>query len=92
MGWFAAGLLLSIMAAKVNWGAVFWQEPRMLSSLRFFAAACLLLFIERNIVKDRRLKSGMHVILALYLVWSVYAVKLVLHPENPIAQSASLAM
>ena len=30
MGWFAAGLLLSIMAAKVNWGAVFWQEPRKL--------------------------------------------------------------
>ncbi len=89
--WFMVGLVLSIFAAKVNWGAVYWQEPRMIASLKFILVAILVL-LTSNHIKSGRIKSGLHLFLAFYLMWSFMGISRVLHPQNPIVDSSSLGI
>ena len=89
--WFMVGIVLSIFAAKVNWGAVYWQEPRMLASLKFILVVILVL-LTGNHVKSGRIKSALNLFLALFLLWSFMGISRVLHPKNPIVDSSSLGI
>ncbi|MFQ5770137.1 MAG: hypothetical protein ACE5HX_06355, partial [bacterium] len=88
-GWFAAGFVMSLFAAKINWGAVYWNEPRMISSLQFLTAAFLVQIITL-IVPWPRLQGALSAFLAFFLMWSMLGTPLVLHPGSPIRESSSL--
>ncbi len=91
LGSFTAGLALSMVAAKINWGAVFWNEPRMVASLQFLAVA-LFVQVVNSWVPWYRLRGLLSTLLATFLMWSTLGPPLVLHPGSPIRESSSLAI
>ncbi len=46
-GSFALGFAVSLVAAKITWGAVLWQEPRIVFSMLFLVLVLMILMIHR---------------------------------------------
>jgi len=93
IGWvalamFAAGLVMSILAARINWGAVFWQEPRTNSALEILALGFIVQFMATLPIPDR-LKGVLFLLLAAFLIYSVSSTERVLHPGNAARTSPS---
>jgi len=91
LGFFAAGLGMSLVAARVNWGAVFWQEPRTLAMLRVLAVG-VIVQVANSWPVWPRFKGLLSALVAILLVWSILNTSLVLHPQNPAQTSPSLAI
>lgn len=96
IGWvalalYAAGLGMSALASQVNWGAVFWREPRMVAALNFLAVA-FMIQIFNGWVPWPRLRGVLRAVLVVLLMWSTSSANLVLHPRNPIQTSSSSAI
>ncbi len=88
---FAAGLVMSILAASINWGAVFWQEPRTNSALQILALGLIVQLIN-SWQLSYRLKGGLNFLLAAFLMWSVLTTPLVLHPGSAARTTPSSAI
>lgn len=88
---FAAGLAMSIIAASVNWGSVFWQEPRTNSALQILAVG-LVVQLANSWSIPYRLKGILNFFLALFLIWLIQTTPLVLHPGNAARSTPSLAI
>lgn len=88
---FAAGLLMSIVAAGVNWGAIFWQEPRTNSALQILAVGLIVQGIDSWPIPFR-LKGVLLSSPAFFLVWSLANTPLVLHPDSAARTSPSSAI
>lgn len=88
---FAGGLIMSIIAARVNWGAIFWQEPRTSSALQLLAIG-LIVQLLNGWRLPYRLKGLLYAVPAAYLVWSTLVTPLVLHPGNAARSSPSTAI
>jgi len=96
LGWvalafFMAGLGTSVIAARVNWGDVFWQEPRNAAMLKVVAVALIVLILTSWPLQVR-LKGLLYLGLTGFLVWSLFTTELILHPRNPIQSSTSNAI
>jgi hypothetical protein len=91
VGFFAAGLAMSAVSSKVNWGAVFWQEPRMRSSSTSLAIAVIVM-VAMEWFPWLRLRGVMMTAVPLIFFWLTARTELVLHPENPIRTSDSLGI
>lgn len=96
IGWmgvafFAAGLAMSAVSSKVNWGAVFWQEPRMRSSSTSLAIAVIVM-VAMEWFPWLRLRGVMMTAVPLIFFWLTARTELVLHPDNPILTSNSAAI
>jgi len=96
IGWvalvlFAAGLFMSMLAASINWGAIFWQEPRTISALEILAFGLVALLASYWPVPIR-LKALLYVLVAVYMIWTVNNTALVLHPGNAARSSPSAAI
>ncbi|MFQ5708938.1 MAG: hypothetical protein ACE5HO_15885 [bacterium] len=91
LAFFTVGLALSLLASQINWGAVFWHEPRMVAALKFLVVA-LLIFSANLWIPWHRLQGLLHALLATYLMWSILGTPLVLHPQSPIRASESLTI
>lgn len=91
LAFYAAGLAMSILASKVNWGNVFWQEPRMRVALNMFAMA-LIVEIVISWLPWVRLRGLLSIGLIAILLWATLRAPLVLHPSNPIQTSSSSAI
>lgn len=91
LGFYAAGVIMSILASKVNWGNVFWQEPRMKVALNMLALA-LIVEVFVSWVPWRRLKGLLSALLVMILAWTTMSAPLVLHPKNAIGTSSSSAI
>jgi hypothetical protein len=96
IGWvsfafYAAGVGMSMVASKVNWGHVFWQEPRMRAALNLLA---LMLIVQILIewLPWTRVTGLLSTGLLLALAWSTLNASLVLHPSDPIRGSSSMAI
>ncbi len=89
--WFAGGVATSILAAKVNWGVIYWQEPRMLSSLQFLAVATLVL-VAKSLFPWYRVRGTLSAVLAFLLIWSSLGVPHVVHPKNAILESSAITI
>lgn len=85
---FAVGLTLSLLASKINWGAVYFREPRMLASLRFLGAAILILVASRWLPWIR-IRGLLSLALVIFMMWSILGTPLILHPESPIRSSGA---
>lgn len=96
IGWvalllFAAGIAMSIVATKINWGAFFWTEPRMIASLQFLVVAMLVQFVNSWLPWHRG-RGMLSALLATFLMFSILGTPLVLHPQSPIRASSSLGI
>ena len=92
-GFYVAGTAVSALASQINWGSVFWQEPRMAAALNMVAAG-LIVYIVIGWIGDkqasrRRLAGLLATGYAILLLWSTYGAELVLHPRNAIGTSSA---
>ncbi len=90
MLFYALGFTASLLSAKINWGAVFWAEPRVQASLKVVVAFGLVLLLAP--VLPERHRGWLYGLLAGFMVISVYRAALVMHPKNPIGLSTSVAI
>lgn len=86
LGFYAAGIFMSMVASADNWGAVFLQEPRMAASLNGLAVATIVLVLG-SWQPWPRLRGAMAASIIFVLLWLNLRAELVLHPPNPIANS-----
>ena len=91
LGSFAAGLAMSALAAGINWGNVFWQEPRFNSALQILAVALIVQFVN-SLPIPYRVRGALQALPALMLVWLTSTTPLVLHPGNAARTSPSAAI
>jgi hypothetical protein len=96
IGWmgvafFAAGLAMSAVSSQVNWGAIFWQEPRMRSSSTSLAIAVIVM-VAMEWFPWLRLRGVMMTAVPIIFYWLTARTELVLHPDNPIRTSDSLGI
>ncbi len=91
LAFFSAGLATSIVAASINWGAVFWTEPRTNSALQILAAG-LAVQVANSWSIPYRLKGALNFVLAVFLIWLIQTTPLVLHPGNAARSTTSLAI
>lgn len=87
---FVLGVAFSMIAARVNWGAVSLWEPRMAASLRFVALAV----IAQGVMlwTGPRMTGALAVATAALLFLDVGGAPLVMHPRDPIRQASSTAI
>ncbi|MCA9973365.1 MAG: hypothetical protein KC425_24265, partial [Anaerolineales bacterium] len=84
-GFYLSGVATSALASQVNWGAVFWQEPRMVTSLNILAVALLVQLAA--LFPWGWLPALLSVLLPPAIVWANRSARLVLHPPNAIRDS-----
>ena len=85
-GFYVAGVAVSALASKVNWGGVFWQEPRMMAAFTSLAVATIIMVVN-TWVPWVRVRGLLQAIIPAVIVWIVSNAPLVLHPGNPIFSS-----
>ncbi len=85
---FTGGALLSLVAARVNWGGVFLSEPRMLATTQLIALM-LIVLVTTHWLKSIRLKGVLYTLPFVYMLTTVLGVELVLHPESPVVVSSA---
>ena len=90
-GFFAAGFLSSMLASSINWGGIFLAEPRNRSALLVLCVA-LIAQIWCSWPVWPRSKGLFRVVLVAVFVWSDLTTPLVLHPQDPIRTSTSVAI
>ena len=91
LGSFLAGLVMSALAAGINWGNVFWQEPRFNSVLLVLALG-LIVQIANTLTINYRQRGVLQAIPAAALIWLMTVTPLVLHPGNAARTSPSAAI
>ena len=82
-------LPLSLYIQQVNWGGIFWDEPRWRIPL-MFGVVGVLLQVGLWLVGNLRLASLANLLFGVALWWSLATIQNVLHPDSPIAQSGAL--
>jgi len=93
IGWtslifFTGGVVMSVVAAQVNWGAMSWGEPRTAAALQSTAVAVILMSLA-YLINAYRIKGLLHVMMGLYMAVTIGRAPLVMHPANPIGESNS---
>ena len=86
LGFYAAGVFMSMIASADNWGSVFLQEPRMAAALNGLAVATILLILG-SWQPWPRLRGALSASIIFVLLWLNLRADLVLHPRNPITNS-----
>lgn len=90
-GFYLAGVAMSILASKINWGAVFWREPRMATSFNVLAVA--LVFLTANLLMPWRwLRGLLSALLPVLIIWANMRAALVLHPGNAVRASTAASI
>lgn len=79
-------LPMSLVVQQVNWGGIFWDEPRWRIPFTFGVVG-LLLQIGLTMMDSPRLTSAANAVFAAALGWSLLRADYVMHPESPIASS-----
>jgi hypothetical protein len=91
LAYFTIGIALSLLAARINWGAVDWHEPRTISSS--FAVVLAILFLMMNrVILSARWRGLVCVVLSVTVVLLVELAPLVMHPRDPIGTSTSASI
>lgn len=88
---YAAGLALSVLAASVNWGGPFWQEPRMAAGINILVAG-LLTQAAGYWFPSQRFRGFLHLVVAVLMFLVMALTPLVLHPRNPIGTSNAMGI
>ena len=86
-----AGIAASALASRLNWGAVFWQEPRMATAVNMLAVA-LIVQVLTSWLPTHRLVGLLHTGFFALLLWANASTRLVLHPDDPIGTSDAIGI
>ena len=78
---FTAGLVMSFIAAGINWGGFFWQEPRTNSAIQIIVAA-MIVQGANHLSLHYRVKGALFFFLLLFIFWSILSIPDVLHPGD----------
>ncbi len=87
-GFYVVGAVVSLIAEEVNWGAIFWHEPRTASVLQVVAVG-VIVHVAGSWLPRARVQGLLHLALAGFMMWSTMRAELVLHPDNPVGLSSS---
>ena len=85
-GFYVAGVAMSAIASRVNWGGIFWQEPRMAAAFKSLAVATIIMVLNMWIPQVR-VRGLLQAIIPVVVAWITYTAPKVLHPSNPIFSS-----
>ena len=88
LGFLTAGWLMSMVAAQVNWGGIFWGEPRYLALVRVLVVA-LIVQVLGTWPLNVRLKGLGYLFIPLFFTWLMQITPLVFHPDSPIQNANS---
>lgn len=91
LGLYFVGLLISVAAQLATWGGIAWQEPRMAGALNLLAVAALVQGLN-TWLPSLRGRGVLRIALAGFQLWTVLTAVNVLHPQNAIGSSGSLAI
>ena len=87
-GAYTLGFLISLVAEQVNWGAIFWDEPRMRNAMNLLALAVVVVVLCSWFNWRRWVGLLPPVLTACMLLLMRDAVS-VLHPDSAMRSSAS---
>lgn len=90
-GFYVAGIVMSAVASQVNWGNVFWKEPRMAAALNSLAVITILLILNLWFPWVR-VRGFLQAAIPAVMIWVIYGAPLVLHPANPIRSSEATSI
>lgn len=85
---YGAGVAMSLLAARINWGTMLWIEPRLAMSLRVLGLALAVQLVARRL-ESLRSRGAARLAVALFMLWSLHATPLYVHPRDPIGTSAA---
>ncbi|MCB9421162.1 MAG: hypothetical protein H6667_15275 [Ardenticatenaceae bacterium] len=88
---FVVSVIVSLVAEQVNWGAVFWQEPRNTAVFSVTAVAIIVLVLN-SWLPWRRVQGLLAAGLAVFAILTLPAAPMVMHPENPARTSSSMGI
>ncbi len=96
IGWVAlgalfAGTVMSVFAAHINWGAVFWQEPRLRAAMDTIAVT-IIVQILNGWTTRQRVRGLLSVVPIAFFIWTSLFAALVLHPESPVVARSARPM
>ncbi len=81
-------LPMSLVVQQVNWGGIFWDEPRWRIPLAFGVAA-LLIQAALWLFNQPFIASAVNLVFGVALWWMLGGIENILHPDSPIFQSGS---
>lgn len=84
----AGYLPISVVAADMAWNGVFWAEPRWRMAAQVLVVAAAFQ-VGGHLIGNRRLQSGLNILVAATLWWLLARTPLIIHPDNPIGTSDS---
>ncbi len=82
-------LPMSLVVQQVNWGGIFWDEPRWRIPLAFGVAA-LLIQAALWLFNQPFIASAVNLVFGVALWWVLGGIENILHPDSPIFQSGSV--
>lgn len=85
---FGIGFVLSLMAAKINWGAIPWTEPRAIGAMRILAMG-LIIQVLAFWFPQYRLRAVLNIGLLIFAGLTSATMRNAVHPTNPIFTSES---
>jgi hypothetical protein len=88
---YAAGFVMSMVSSIVNWGGIPLYEPRNIVAVQTLAVAVVMQVFHGSRA-PARLKALLDAAFCVYLLWSIGASPLILHPRDPIGSSSSVGI
>ena len=88
LGVFALGFVISALAEQINWGAVFWQEPRMRAYMDTLALAIIVSVLDTWLPRPR-VHGLLHAALAAFMAVTMTDAASVLHPDSALRSSSA---
>lgn len=85
---FGIGFLLSLAAAKINWGAIPWTEPRAIGAMRILAMGSIMQVLAFWFPKHR-FRAVLNIGLLIFAGLTSATMRNAVHPTNPIFTSES---
>jgi hypothetical protein len=88
---FVVSVIVSLVAEQVNWGGIFWREPRNMAVFSVTAVAIIVLVLN-SWLPWRRAQGLLAASLAVYTILTLPSAPMVMHPENPARTSSSMGI
>jgi hypothetical protein len=88
---FVVSVIVSLVAEQVNWGGIFWQEPRNTAVFSVTAVA-IIVFVLNSWLPWWRVQGLLAAGLSAFAILTLPSAPMVMHPENPARTSSSMGI
>lgn len=82
--------LLGLITAKITWGGIIWQEPRMAMLAKMLLASAFAFIL--SFVISKKIIAVVNVLLGATIWWLLLGTQKIIHPNSPIFTSNSTAI